>query len=312
MQNFYNEVLERIKKEFLISNEKKTIKIPSNIIYEIIDNSVMITLTSQSICSNMQVDGGCFEGWSLVLKRWGNFDKVILNWDEVGDIENGHFQRFLFRVQNFTRDFNPWFSVSSNCQKQLIHSKINEVEEFIINEPGKRTNKVSNNPEAQLEDYFVNKDSKKSLKKGTNADFIERQLPVGVFKNSISKKNSIFTGGKSAIDIWGISLKNELLIFELKAEGNNKIGIISELYCYVSIMHNVRKKRFKYLNVDSNSNLKSIINSSSIIGYFLVPKLHPLIDDKLIEILNQGTDKEINFNYIKFDKNYELSINQLK
>ena len=41
-----------------------------------------------------------------------------------------------------------------------------------------------------------------------------------MFDKSVLIKNSIFTRGGSAIDIWGINRNNELLLFELKADGN--------------------------------------------------------------------------------------------
>ena len=45
----------------------------------------------------------------------------------------------------------------------------------------------------------------------------------------------IFTGGKSAIDLIGIR-DDTLVLFELKKSGNRKVGAVSELLFYASVM----------------------------------------------------------------------------
>ncbi len=81
MSNSNLEIQEKIKKEFLLSNKRRNIKIPSGIIFNIAGDTVIMKLSSNAVSSNMQKDDGAFEGWALVLKRWGKYQNVIISWD---------------------------------------------------------------------------------------------------------------------------------------------------------------------------------------------------------------------------------------
>lgn len=312
MNNSNLEIQEKIKSKFLLSsNVRRNIKIPSKINFIIVGDTVKMILSSDAVSSNMQKDDGAFEGWALVLKRWGKYQKVIIGWEKPISIDNGHYQRFLFRLKHFSQGFHLWFSIDKDCQVFLNDLKIKQAEKYILNTPSKRGDKVSPKPEAILEDRFVNGDLRERLMKISNADSVFRQLPVGVFENNVSKATSIFTGGKSAIDIWGFNKSNELLVFELKADNNEKIGIISELYFYVCFLQMVQNKIFKHENcIDENKHLLEIAATKKINAYFLSPTLHPLIDIEIIKILNTGTLDEINYHYIQFSKEYKLTLDK--
>ena len=103
-------VLQRIKHTF--NTEAKipnNLRLPSDIEFEIRGNNVEMILTAAAVGKNMQEDKASFEGWALVLMRWGKFDNVILSWDRPSlDPESSaeaHYQRFLFRVDNFSWHF---------------------------------------------------------------------------------------------------------------------------------------------------------------------------------------------------------------
>lgn len=309
MINSNLEIQQKIKKEFLLSNKRRNIKIPSGINFSIAGNTVKMKLSSNAVSANMQKDDGAFEGWALVLKRWGKYQNVIISWDKPNLIDNGHYQRFLFRLKHFSQDFNSWFSIDKNCQIFLDDLKIKQAEKYLLNIPSKRGDKVSANPEAELEDRFVSKDLQEPLMNISNATFLYRQLPVGVFENRVSKSASIFTGGKSAIDIWGFNKENELLVFELKADSNEKVGIISELYFYVCVLQMMRKQIFKHENcLDENKHLLEIPATKKIRAYFLSPTRHPLVDKEILKLLNAVTPDEISYHYIQFNKEYKLTL----
>ncbi|SRR5690554_209894 len=311
MSNSNLEIQEKIKKEFLLSNNRRNIKIPKGITFNIAGDIAIMKLSSNAVSSNMQKDDAAFEGWALVLKRWGKYQNVIVSWDKPNSIDNGHYQRFLFRLQHFSQDFNSWFSIDRDCQIFLNDLKIKETKKYLLNIPSKRDDKVSPNPEAELEDRFVNKDLREPLMNISNATSLYRQLPVGVFENRVSKDALIFTGGKSAIDIWGFNKENELLVFELKADRNEKVGIISELYFYVCVLQMVRTQVFTHKNcLDKNKHLLKIAATKKIKAYFLSPALHPLVDKKILELLNEVVPDEISYHYIQFDKEkgYELTL----
>lgn len=309
MSNSNLEIQEKIKKEFLLSNKRRNIKIPSGIQLSIAGDTVKMKLSSNAVSSNMQKDDGAFEGWALVLKRWGKYQNVIISWDKPDLIDNGHYQRFLFRLNNFSQDFKSWFSIDKYCQILLDDLKIKKEIKYILNIPSKRGDKVSPNSEAILEDRFVNRDLREPLINISNAVSVYRQLPVGVFENKVSKSASIFTGGKSAIDIWGFNKSNELLVFELKADSNEKVGIISELYFYVCVLQMVRKQIFKHENcLNENKHILEIPETKKIRAYFLSPTLHPLVDKEILKLLNEVSPDEIIYHYIQFNKEYKLTL----
>lgn len=310
MSNSNLEILEKIKSEFLLfSNVRRNIKIPSKISFIIVGDTIKMILSSDAVSSNMQKDDGAFEGWALVLKRWGKYQKVIISWDKPNSIDNGHYQRFLFRLKHFSQDFYLWFSIDKDCQTFLDDLKIKQAKKYLLNAPSKRGDKVSPNPEAILEDRFVNGDLRERLMNISNAVSVFRQLPVGVFENKVSKNTSIFTGGKSAIDIWGFNKSNELLVFELKAGNNEKVGIISELYFYICVLQMVRKQIFKHENcLVENKYLIEIPATKKINAYFLSPTLHPLVDKEILDLLNAVTPDEITYHYLQFNKEYKLTL----
>ncbi|MBM3405083.1 MAG: hypothetical protein FJY10_09380 [Bacteroidetes bacterium] len=309
-------VLQRILENFPSEHPSKSyIKLPSDIKFVPNGNEVEMIISKEAVRKNMQEDKASFEGWALVMKRWGGFDKVILNWDHQSfgktKPEYGHYQRFLFRVKKFSCYFKSWFFVKPNglpYQKSLL---INDVSIYYLNRPSKdrcgdTEPQGEEGKESWLENKFVCDEWSEYLKNEVQAEFLDRQLPVGVFKDpgvtikkKVSKENAIFARGKSAIDIWGISKANELLIFELKAEGNNKVGIITELYFYCCVMNRVQKGQFRYEKFDI-PNIERIAKTKKIKAYFLAPALHPLIDKALVDLLNAGSAPDVEFHYISF------------
>lgn len=310
MNNHNSEIQKKIKSEFVCNSiNRRNIKIPSGIIFSIAGDTVIMKLSTKAVTSNMQKDDGAFEGWALILKRWGKYKKIIISWDKPNHIDDNHYQRFLFRLKQFSLDFASWFSIDNLCQTFLEDLKIKNTGKYLLNIPRERGDNDSLNPEAVLENRFVNKDLKEHLMNISNAASLYRQLPVGLFENKVSKNTSIFTGGKSAIDIWGFSKENELLVFELKAENNEKVGIISELYFYVSVLQMIRKQIFKHENCfNENEILLNIPTTKKIVAYFLSPTLHPLVDKKILGLLNEVIPDEISYHYIQFNDIFELTL----
>ena len=298
-------VLRRIKGTFNAKAKiPNNLRLPRDIEFVISGNNVEMLLTAAAVGKNMQEDKASFEGWALILKRWGNFENVMLSWvrpslDPDSSAE-AHYQRFLFRVDNFSWHFKSWFSVSATCQKYLTEIKIDDITDYYLSPPyNERDKNDVQGKESVLEYQFSLGDWKDALKSATNADYLNRQLPVGVFSKPVSNKTRILPKNKSAIDIWGIGKANELLLFELKAEGNNKVGIITELYFYSCVMNRVQKGQFTYEKYDI-LNLDRITKTKKIKAYFFAPALHPLIDKALVDYLNNGTTPDVEFHYLRF------------
>ena len=313
MENHNSALLNEIVKKFNLTNIKNnSIKLPSKIEFYIIsdERKIIMKLSKESVCLNMQEDSVAFEGWALVVKHWTNIEKIIIEWREPLDTKNLHYQRFLYRLKNFKEHFKAWFSVSSECQLFFEKLRIKEDEIYLMNIPVKRKplNPENHKGESKLEIRFTNSDDKleNNLKQITNAKFLERQLPVGLFKDKVNSKNEIFPRNKSAIDIWSISNANEILLFELKAPKNNKVGIISELYFYVCMMLDLRKGVFKYEKQNEIRDL--IIKTKSIQAFFLSFDLHVLILNRkeIIEDLNNCLP-DTTFHFLKIGNDDSLT-----
>lgn len=282
------------------------LRLPRDIEFVISGNNVEMKLLADAAETNMQEDKAAFEGWALALKRYAKFDKVVLSWQRKRfpktDNRYGHYQRFLFRVDNFSWDFKSWFSVKPNCRPYLKNLEIDDASIYYLNHPSKDRGIIMPlGKEGILEfEYSFGKWSK-YLKDEIQAAFLDRQLPVGVFRKKVSKDNSIFTRGKSAIDIWGISKNNDLLLFELKADGNNKMGIITELYFYCCVIQRAQKGQFRY-EKNNVGHTDKIANTKKIKAYFFAPELHPLIDKKLVGLLKAPLAPKLDFHYLMFPK----------
>ncbi len=243
-----DKVLTQIKSSYEQSHQpNSSIKFPSGIISTITGKTVQLLLTPDTILSNMQTDGSAFEGWALVIKRWTDYEKVILKWGKPENIDNQHYQRFLFRVIHFVKLFPLWVVVHDDCKVFILDSKIVQGWTYFVNVP--TINRTKPDPttlkgESQLEALFL---VDPTLKKITSAFTIDRQLPVGVFSTyPISTKYQIFTGKKSAIDLWGLTYEDKLLLFELKDHTNKSVGIVSELLFYSNIMRLLQNDIFTY------------------------------------------------------------------
>lgn len=283
-----NSVVARLRKA--ISNNY--IKIPENMEFELADSekTCYISISPEGIISNMQDDIAAFEGWATVIYRWLNPESIVLSWD-YADVDNGHYQRFLYRVIEFHKAYD-WFYVDKESEMFLGALKVKDSIKYYVNTPiaDRASTDISHkDSEAGLEMQIYKYPD--ALKQYTNAVRIDRQLPVGLFETpEINEDEAIFTSKKSAIDLWGIDKDNNLLIFELKKAGNKKVGIISELFFYATFSAYIRDGIFISKTINSFEGL--------IKAYFLAPELHPLIDSEVINILNKNNS---NISYIVID-----------
>ncbi|AOY77510.1 hypothetical protein [Clostridium formicaceticum] len=154
-----------------------------------------------------------------------------------------HFNRFIYRVDAFGKKYSEWFTVPPKSDTWDDQIKFNGWKDLVLNSPGNR-NTIDDIDEFnaasghKLEMYFSTKEESEVLRKAIKEQFniivsdIRNQYPVGIFNGIASTDNYIFTGGKSAIDLYSIGEDNSFNIFELKAEKNVKVGILSELFFY--------------------------------------------------------------------------------
>jgi hypothetical protein len=281
-------------------NQRRNIALPSSIKFIIEGKTVRMSMGSSSVKANMQDNQASFEGWALALKRWlsKDFDRVELSWEFTEDVSDPHYQRFLYRVNQFKSLFKEWFSVVPFNLPEINKLKTEERgHKFLLNVPSMpRSSKLDEQcnslnkamgSEHKLECFIVG--HQEELCRLLKIDKIDRQLPVGVFRDCVSSKaeHGVFTRGHSAIDLWGVS-RNEkkLFLFELKKEGNERLGILSEMFFYSYVMADVQAKRFKFDKPNAE-----IEQTKSIDTYILALDWHPLIDEKMLQIINEAFER---------------------
>lgn len=267
-----------------------------------------LSLSSQAVIRNMQEDVAAFEGWLLALRAWMHIEKAELHWDKPADTDNGHYQRFLYRVTRFSDLFPDWFSVAPDCRAPLDESKISGPKAkgpFVVNTAAAPPKGVPDekSKEANLEKHLVESKWLATTFELT-PDLVGRQFPVGLFKETVSRDTKIFTGGKSAIDLLGINYGSKRLwVFELKADNNQSMGIVSELFFYVSFMRDVIGGKFSFNGnvprIEGRLHHGDLAGIKELRGCMLAPMFHPLLDDNLVvNELNKGRwPKDINVTF---------------
>lgn len=323
------EIIDMIRKEHLRRyGNRGNITLPKEgYDFTLIDNSLYMKIREVEAVfekkvkeSNMQNDCGAFDTWAVGIKSWINeVDKVVLSWDKPEDIHGLHYQRFLYRVTKSMEIFD-WLVPANDCAKFLddLKLKFGSGKKYISNAPTEEAEGKAGGLEAIIErEFAANYNKELAERVGMDNDRIFHQLPVGIFKDKVSRVNAIFPGGSASIDLWGINkAKEELHIFELKAKDNTGSGIYSQLFFYSILQHDILNNyiaRPKKLKGNNYRGYHELLDSeiASVKSHFLVNRAHPLIDEKFIEFVNFALKKSgvaIEFDSILYDYNDDLVI----
>ena len=304
-----DEILKELKARTKISR----LALPKHLHFEEQNGVVTLSLETvaglapRSVTANMQQDSSAFEGWVVGLKAVVPEWSFCLKWAEPKNAADGHHQRFLYRVKKFSAYYGDWFSVAPECSTQALLIKDNTT--YLLNAPSETGNCRTNDSTCNAENFIENKiikDGDSPLKHAFKTARLERQLPVGVFCDKVEKKNAIFAHGKSAVDIWGITSANELVIFELKAPKNEKVGAISEIFFYAMVLADEQAG----LLIRKNPPGELIRKTTSLKALLLASAVHPLITNKVSDLLNAPFKRQdaaapkIEFGYEKLPEKY--------
>jgi hypothetical protein len=302
-----NEILKLLPK----IKELKSVRLPSSINFSLEMKCLSVILSDAT--GNMQENKSAFEGWIICFRSWlpGEIDKVELEWTQSVDKKKiEHYNRFLFRVLQFQKMYN-WFSVSKkNISEVQSFSLIIQRPDLVMNYPGslKQSSISETKIEDKIESLFVT-EPQKLLKTRLNLETLNQQLPSGVFIEKKSAGTRLFTGQKSAIDLWGINAY-ELSIFELKYK-NIRVGIISELLFYLYLMDAVFiNGRIQYPEKAKDAKVRDFDKLydkkfKKLKGYFLIDNLHPFIGDNAIKLINDGLKNLGNISVQKLYYNFD-------
>jgi len=199
---------------------------------------------------NMQTDAANFESIALMCRCIEpgcevEIDFDLFGWDgRFGKKSNKYntYLRFLYRADAFRRAFD-WVHFSESAKAEICRfvkclgsaTPTNNIpEEMAAFNESKGPEHIIENKLTHTQEGFSY--LSKIYFKQTNAHLrvAQNQLPNGLFDARLSQKpsedNRIFTTG--FYDIWSLDNEGVFSVFELKEPGNNKLGIISELFFY--------------------------------------------------------------------------------
>ncbi len=258
---------------------------------------VTLTIRTKGLYENMQGDAAAFESWSLALLCRCGVKRVAIRLDEEPGDREGlvHFERLLYRLAKFAELFPEEISIDSSiaARSKVVSSK----GRLFLNEPGDRSASIDGELERRFEAIIANPatHSERDLEMALEVspafraelglDRVMRQWPVGLFHESVSRDSRVFSGGKSAIDLMGIRGRT-LVLVELKKQGNNKVGALSELIFYSSVMRDALNGRFEFEGGSRERNTPitrdHLANCLDISAVLLAPSIHPLLRDPAI------------------------------
>ncbi len=226
--------------KFKVNGEK--IYVPRDIGFEEKNHQLTLTMKQGGIDANMQENRASFEAWALLGKSKG-YKKVILKLEDNIQIDKEkHYNRFLYRVYNFDKLFD-WFTISPKLEKEVKKFIKNLGEkDLYYNVPDSDAKGNPTHKEAIMEEHFTTDTKDANEKLHLKVKKYYSQLPVGLFDGKPTNNSRIFTGGKSAIDFWGIT-GNTLNVVELKAGKNKSLGVLSELFFYTCLMRDIHIRK---------------------------------------------------------------------
>lgn len=304
-----------------------TTRLPGKISVSGETKSVRVVLPEHATTANMQSDNAAFEAWCLALRAAGA-QSITLSWtDELGT--DGHSNRFRFRVHRFKKLFDGWFHVDRARASEVSRDPLpprkwpEQKARFLLN-----VSSTSRAPESQrgrfaldasehdLELAIVAEPLATRLKQRYRLTYLARQLPVGTFDGVVSDRKDarLFTGGKSAIDLWGLAEDGRLVLFELKNEKNRKAGALSELLFYALLMRELQHANVRFdERPDLPNSYQAIAGTSGVHAAVLAPAPHPILtggDHAVLRELNAAfaaSAEPIRFGVCTFDADGEFS-----
>jgi hypothetical protein len=274
---------------------RRSIKLPSGISFVGEGEEVQLFLSAECVTDNMQNDRAAFEGWCLALRLWCKVE-VVLKWipppPEATLSHLRHYERFLYRVARFQSLFD-WFRIESNCANKVGAARALK-RKLYLNVGDARDLEQESAPEDKAERVL-------ELKLLRSRDFAahygfangtrDRHLPVGLFSGiPPSLESQIFPGGQASIDL--VCLDGDTFwLFELKAKKNNRVGIVTELFFYASVIRDtLRGGPYMFAQALSEALIQpeALKRVTRIEAVMLGQDMHPLVDPGLISILNEA------------------------
>lgn len=281
-------------------------QLPSNIGFTLENNQLEVVISNKSLDENMQEDSSAFEGWIICLMAIFKNDatncikSVNIQFNETPSFKNCSAKdlQFYYRLYKAHKNYG-WTIEACDKIEEITSWKDKSI---VLTTPSDEAQKEAANIEAKLERIFIENHANGKRK-------IYQQLPLGLFNNCVAEKNRLLP--TSYLDMWEID-NNTLKLYELKAKGNTKVGILSELIYYTNIIedfiygnYEFAKCKRDYRGVDKLKECQKEKCIKKIQGIFLTDGLHPMIANNkegILEILNKRENATLNITF-SFEEN---------
>lgn len=259
-------------------------------------DEVTLTVTAKGLSGNMQTNAAAFEAWALVLLCHCQVKHIKIGLaPDAAKLAGGHVERFLYRLHRFHELFPD--RIEPDAKLRNSARSLNGALKRVLNQPLTDRDPIEEQKDERfaavsaLSKNLSESDLEKALE--CSQSFSEkfalrkvmRQWPVGLFEGRVARGNEIFTGGKSAIDLIGVS-DDRLVLFELKTHLNRNVGAISELLFYASVMRDAIRGGFQFEEQSHPKNCVvtrgDILCCSNIRAVLIAPRMHPLIQNPVI------------------------------
>ena len=323
--------------------DNKKFKLSSAIGLETKNSTLVLTLSFENVKDiNMQYNPACFEGWAVILKTYvidiypQCYYKVQLSCPNITLTKDTkvHLMRFLYRVLRFSEQYD-WFTMDDELADVINSFKPYLQKRLVNNYP--KPQKIANDSKAPAKiyestiEFLLLKNPTDGTDKTLYTYFnkidipnngltIDHQLPVGLFIGKESSDTRFFPGGAAAIDLWGFSNSkpNDFYIFELKYK-KPMIGTITEAFFYANYMHDLLHRNGAFsLSDNGKDNFRNYSTIYSlkdkdinrIHAVMLLDKnsIHPAITPELLAVLNQGSQKAIEYSLAEYEFDEEKRI----
>jgi hypothetical protein len=272
-----------------------------------------ITMKKKGLHGNMQSDPAAFEAWALALLIHCGVRLVQIGVDPNIELAGPHYERFLYRLTRFSELFPgqvvaKWPTSPSRALNPQIERFFNQSRprKKSPEADSRKRMKAASLPAPSESDLELALEISEAFRSRFQLEKVMRQWPVGLFAGEVAKGREIFTRGKSAIDLIGIR-GDTLVLFELKKSGNEKVGAVSELLFYASVLRDAigANPIFKFKSKTARKNCaigpENILRCSRISAVSLAPNFHPLISEpRMFEVLNTAmkrlySDRPVSF-----------------
>jgi hypothetical protein len=284
-----------------------------------------LALSAEGVCANMQELGSAFEAWCLVLYGLLEVERVNLSWEFPERREHEDYRRFLYRVRRFKELFGERLGVELRCAHEL--ETFMPTGDYVLNLKGGDRTRLGD-PSAPLPERALENDLETfivsspevtaRLKQLCGLVTLDNQLPVGVFRDGeVSTANRFLNAGR--IDLWGLTERDRVALFELKKEANESVGALAQLLFYAMLLRDAQRPdegepllRFSEDARTTGEAFRKIPGTRGVDAYLLAPRFHALIEcdgARVVRVLQtqlQQAGLQVDFGLIRQDAEHRF------